>query len=216
MGHLAGQTEWLVMRALGVHQMRVCERCHGEFIPTGNCQKYCTSCTVAARKVKDAKSNERRSAVPGHKAQILANQRGYYAVRLSDPLFRAETAERGKSWKQSHPEDVRLGNLEWKHAHPEYTRFCTAKRRALKYGNTPIAELLTEAQWRDILDEYRHRCAYCGKKVDKLTIDHVVALSKGGEHSASNVVPACLHCNCAKGAKTTEEWVGLASEVRPC
>ena len=89
------------------------------------------------------------------------------------------------------------------------------KRRALIYGNTPINELLTEPQWQAKLTEYNHRCAYCGCKLgyakgDKHpTLDHVIPVSRGGKHSASNIVPSCLHCNCSKNAKTPEEWIGL-------
>ncbi len=32
--------------------------------------------------------------------------------------------------------------------------------------------------------------------------DHVVPLSKGGEHSEDNLVPACAPCNLSKGNKT--------------
>ena len=44
-------------------------------------------------------------------------------------------------------------------------------------------------------DDYT--CQYCGKKEDrkKLTIDHVIPVSKGGESSFDNCVTACYKCN---------------------
>ncbi len=54
-------------------------------------------------------------------------------------------------------------------------------------------------QWRAILDSFGRRCAYCGRSGMKLTMDHVVPLSKGGRHEAANLVPACQPCNSAKG-----------------
>jgi len=30
------------------------------------------------------------------------------------------------------------------------------------------------------------------------TFDHIVSLSRGGDHSPSNTQPACLHCNSSK------------------
>jgi 5-methylcytosine-specific restriction endonuclease McrA len=36
----------------------------------------------------------------------------------------------------------------------------------------------------------------------KLTIDHVVPISKGGQHTWTNVVTACSQCNNRKGDKT--------------
>jgi len=53
----------------------------------------------------------------------------------------------------------------------------------------------------------RNICLYCGQKFSNhfLTIDHVIARSRGGGNSWSNLVTACLRCNQRKGAKTPEE-----------
>lgn len=52
-----------------------------------------------------------------------------------------------------------------------------------------------------------HECQYCGKKVSekKLTVDHVVPLSRGGRHEWENVVAACSSCNNRKGNKALEK-----------
>lgn len=55
----------------------------------------------------------------------------------------------------------------------------------------------TVIQWQAIKDAYNHRCAYCGEK-KPLTQDHVIPISKGGPHVASNIVPACKSCNSRK------------------
>jgi 5-methylcytosine-specific restriction endonuclease McrA len=53
------------------------------------------------------------------------------------------------------------------------------------------------------------RCRICGEPVDinrrpphpsAATIDHVIALCRGGEHSYGNTQLAHLRCNTAKGA----------------
>lgn len=50
-------------------------------------------------------------------------------------------------------------------------------------------------------------CAYCGKWHEKLTIDHVIAKSKGGPHFAKwNSAPACLACNADKSNLPVFEW----------
>lgn len=58
---------------------------------------------------------------------------------------------------------------------------------------------LTFEQWQAILAAHDHRCHYCGAACP-LTMDHVTAISKGGTHTASNVVPACRSCNSRKRA----------------
>jgi len=51
----------------------------------------------------------------------------------------------------------------------------------------------------------RHTCQYCGKKSGRLTLDHVVPRSRGGEHSWTNIVSACDRCNHRKAGRTPRE-----------
>lgn len=58
---------------------------------------------------------------------------------------------------------------------------------------------LTAEQWATICREWQYRCAYCGRQPRILTKDHVRPISRGGYHTASNIVPACERCNSRKG-----------------
>src|SRR2546428_5841349 len=49
------------------------------------------------------------------------------------------------------------------------------------------------------------RCVYCGISGGRLTLDHVIPRSKGGESVWENVVTACAPCNLRKGNRTLEE-----------
>ena len=50
-------------------------------------------------------------------------------------------------------------------------------------------------------------CAYCGYKFDpkKLTIDHILPKSRGGENTWENCVTSCCFCNRKKDNRTPEE-----------
>lgn len=48
-------------------------------------------------------------------------------------------------------------------------------------------------------------CMYCGS-ADDITIEHVVPLIRGGEHSMKNVGPACRSCNSSKQNQLFSEW----------
>ena len=61
--------------------------------------------------------------------------------------------------------------------------------------------VVTAEDWLRILEEHNHRCYYCHKRTLKMTLDHVIPLSKGGRNSPENVVPACHRCNCKKRDK---------------
>jgi 5-methylcytosine-specific restriction endonuclease McrA len=50
-------------------------------------------------------------------------------------------------------------------------------------------------------------CQYCGESPGRqnLTVDHVIARSRGGKHGWENLVTACKRCNQKKGSLTPEE-----------
>ncbi|MBI5183542.1 MAG: HNH endonuclease [Nitrospinae bacterium] len=48
-------------------------------------------------------------------------------------------------------------------------------------------------------------CQYCGCRDGKLTIDHIIPRSRGGESCWENVVIACQRCNLKKGDQTLKE-----------
>ncbi len=57
---------------------------------------------------------------------------------------------------------------------------------------------------REVLRRDHHSCQYCGSS-KHLTLDHVIPLSKGGQHSWDNVVTACKGCNQRKSNRTPLE-----------
>lgn len=68
------------------------------------------------------------------------------------------------------------------------------RRAALEAGE------VTGAQWLEIIRRHNGLCAYC--KTNKGTeMDHVIPLSKGGQHTPENVVPSCRSCNAKKSNK---------------
>lgn len=96
---------------------------------------------------------------------------------------------------------------------PYYKRVQNARRKARDVG---AAADLTIEEWKEILDEYDHRCAYCFAPYEHL--DHVLPLSLGGGTTKDNVVPACARCNYSKGAhnKQGTGWVpSIASRFWP-
>jgi hypothetical protein len=76
---------------------------------------------------------------------------------------------------------------------------CAEARKARKSG-----EIINEAFV--ILQRDGFRCQYCGESAReegiKLVLDHVSPCSKGGSHTAGNLITACEACNISKGAET--------------
>jgi 5-methylcytosine-specific restriction endonuclease McrA len=79
--------------------------------------------------------------------------------------------------------------------------------RLKQYIRRPYLALSVRLSRQNIFLRDNHICQYCNQKFSdkKLTIDHVVPLSKGGRHEWTNVVTACSRCNNVKGDKTPEK-----------
>ncbi len=58
---------------------------------------------------------------------------------------------------------------------------------------------------KNILRRDHYVCQYCGRRGERLTVDHVLPRSKGGDTTWLNVVAACLRCNLHKGNRTVVE-----------
>jgi 5-methylcytosine-specific restriction endonuclease McrA len=58
---------------------------------------------------------------------------------------------------------------------------------------------------RNVLIRDRFKCAYCGARREKLSIDHIIPKSRGGKMTFENCVAACKPCNLKKGGRTPNE-----------
>jgi len=96
---------------------------------------------------------------------------------------------------------------EWRKKNPQKIKVMMNRRRARMAA---ALATLTAAQWAAILELYGNACAYCGRP-GKMTMDHVVPISRGGGTTADNVVPACQSCNSSKNARTPQEWKNSAN-----
>lgn len=58
---------------------------------------------------------------------------------------------------------------------------------------------------RNVLIRDGFKCAYCGTRNGKMTIDHIIPKSRGGGTSFENCVACCRTCNLKKGYHTPSE-----------
>jgi 5-methylcytosine-specific restriction endonuclease McrA len=155
----------------------------------------------------------RESIAESQRAWRLANverirerNREYNAVhrdRIREKAreYREIHAERIQEMKRQYREANPDKNRQWLEANPE--KAAAASRRAKHRRRSALANVrcaLTADQWRQVQAFYNHRCALCKKKA-KLTQDHIIPVSKGGEHTVSNILPLCKPCNSKKGVK---------------
>ncbi len=87
-------------------------------------------------------------------------------------------------------------------------------KTVVKFRFTTIACNRKNIVWRD-----NNQCQYCANYLpsDKLTMDHVLPKSRGGQNTWENLVAACTKCNQKKGSRTTKEsgMHPLKKPIRP-
>ena len=132
--------------------------------------------------------------------------------RLDHPEY---DRQYNKQWRFDHKETENEKSRQWRIDNKEH-----AKESDKQYNQTPegktskqrsntkriakekeIVNTLTSEEWIDILKKYKFKCAYCGREFnlfDKLERDHVIPISKNGNNTKENVVPACRSCNAKK------------------
>ena len=112
-----------------------------------------------------------------------------------------------KNYKTSHKNQVLAYQKEWvkkdRLKKPEYYRMKVRNRKALirltSGSSKTFSTKLTVEDWIEIQKLYGNKCR-CGF-TGKLTIDHIIPLSKGGIHAKENIQPLCHSCNSRKKDK---------------
>ena len=130
------------------------------------------------------------SQVPGFITETRAKERARYAKDST------KQRARHSRWSMKNRAKRSADNLAWRQANPDKIQALRAARRAREYATTN--ETVTSAQWAEIKKACGHRCAYCHKKRQRLTMDHITPLIRGGKHTIHNIVPACSSCNSKK------------------
>jgi 5-methylcytosine-specific restriction endonuclease McrA len=142
-----------------------------------------------------------------------ARNPGYYAKYSKSPA-RLKYAEDNKEarrsyardhyWKQDRAE-IAKRTRAYRQANAEYFRLKCHERRSLRRNN-PDSVGVSQRDWIRLCRRYDYLCAYCGAKPKKLTVDHIIPLSKGGRDAIGNVLPACSRCNNMKRSVLLIVW----------
>lgn len=110
---------------------------------------------------------------------------------------------RAKAWNQENHERY-LGNVKkWRNEHLEQVRSHCRDRRARTKGS---GGNITVQEWQDLKKKYDFTCLRCKRREPeiKLTLDHVMPLSRGGKHVIENAQCLCKSCNSIKAIKNID------------
>lgn len=81
-------------------------------------------------------------------------------------------------------------------------RYAKRRKKRMDRANND----LTNEQWEK-LQQVWGGCAYCGTTEGTMQKDCVLALSRGGRYTLTNVVPSCRSCNASKCNSEVSTWM---------
>lgn len=145
---------------------------------------------------------------PEHlKQYILSNAEcAYCGKSIYKNFYSCRCGETGSYHLNNWNHDI---EKEWERSRQKAkssTRKQREKSAGAKYTKTDILKL----------QKIHNNCCYfCGKESKKLSVDHLVPISRNGKNSKDNLVLACLSCNSAKGSLTESEFWEILAKRHP-
>jgi hypothetical protein len=156
---------------------------------------------------KVRESARRYCAANREKEQI---RRRRYRQRYPDRVRQTE-----RNYRKANFEKVKENARAWRAMNRDKVceisrRRQSIKRAARRRALLPASRVIIDSRF----DIWSNLCAFCGSDAnhsrnhgyDRLAVEHVLALTKGGLDEASNIVPACFSCNSSKHARPVETW----------
>lgn len=138
-----------------------------------------------------------------------------YAQRNAEKISRYQAEYRAahreqacivaSEWRKANPVRAKAAVDAWYAAHPDAMRIKKQNRRALKKGS---GGRLSSGLVDFLMAMQKGKCAGCrgSLKALGLHLDHIFALSKGGEHADRNMQLLCPPCNMAKSDLSPDVW----------
>ena len=141
--------------------------------------------------------------------QYYDNNKEYHAKWMKQyyEINRDKIAEQGKQYREANKDKIAEYQKQY-YATPQgqvvyFNRGCKRRLRKQNQGNG-----INKDQWLEMMKYFNFTCAYSGEKLTKYTrsIDHIIPLSKDGEHEIWNVVPMYRSYNLSKHDKDMLQW----------
>ena len=186
-----------------------CHKCGAikYMLPSGRLSGYCKPCWCLIQKawlvwspdrIQHARERHRRWELM-HPEKKREYDRRYYRRHHKEILVRA-------SGRRPSPEKQLEYTRRYRMTHRDLTRSFVRNRRARLRGAVGCH---SGQDIQRLLWFQSGLCQYCGQRLERYTVDHLVPLIHGGSNWPSNLCLACLSCNSRKGSKTAVEFFSL-------
>ena len=154
----------------------------------------CKDCIKAAKALRESKPGVKELRAIKEKERRIK-----YKEKINTTLWKQRNTEEAKARIKLQTSLYHQKNPGARATHNTNSRL---KRQNAMVNNKCSKEELT--YWYSTTEQI---CTYCGATSIKLTLDHIVPLSKGGTHTTDNFALACSKCNCSKGSTPLIIWM---------
>lgn len=196
----------------------ICKVCNIEFEAKHFNQKCCSvECKHEAKLISNRKHKKSKKGILGirklynseakkisdAKYRQTENAKKKAVIRSTRTLKNSPSLQEAKRLRDFAFSKTKQGREINKIAKKKYSKTEKGKEkiRELKYirRNKNAGKLDLQA-WNDKLEILDYKCQYCGTR-ERITIDHIIPLTKGGTNHIDNLQPLCHSCNSSKGNK---------------
>jgi 5-methylcytosine-specific restriction endonuclease McrA len=174
-----------------------CKKCG--LLKTGENGRRCSPCTNKRNRTRYASDESFRTHTLKYNAK--------WGAAHPDVIQR-----RNKGWQARNPEKYAAAIARWQREHPTQRREAVRRyhqknpaerskhRRNYEARRLSAEGDYTQADWDAIVDRQGGRCIDCRVSA-KLTVGHLIPLSRGGSNHPSNIAGQCKSCNCKQGTR---------------
>lgn len=191
---------------------RVCYRCSTARPPSDFASDAAKAACRECREAVNARRRERYASDPEARRRVLdrnkarADRNRSYERERSKAWHaanrdRANQASRDRYW--SDPEAARADALRRYYADKSAVVNRNRTTRVRAYGNDVYQ--VTTRDINRLMARCGDQCVECGS-TERLGIDHVIPVARGGRHSIGNLTVLCRRCNSSKKDQTFAEW----------
>lgn len=174
---------------------------HGTITAYNNHKCRCAECK-ATKSMYARRSRERH---PDYRKNYYAanTEKAKEATRQWRLRNREHTIAQARKWNVKNRERYNANAKAWRVNNRDKVTHQNRKLKAMRRNAERC--VVTEKDWQRLVNRHNGCCAYCGIK-EKMTMEHVVPISRGGRHSIGNLLPVCIKCNISKNKKLLIEW----------
>lgn len=152
---------------------------------------------------------QKREYSEKNKEILKEKHRNYYYANQEQILDRAKVYQqknkpklnlKSRKYHWANRERILPLKREYYSAHLDHASVKRSRYRATKFG---CEGSHTVEEWKYIKEINGNKCLKCGRTEPeiKLSVDHIIPLSRGGTDNIGNIQPLCLSCNKRKFTK---------------